>query len=207
MKQKLDIENWARKEHFHFFKQFDEPYFGVTIEVDCTHAYKKAKEMDISFFLYYLHKSIVAVNQTESFRYRIENDEIFIYNEIHASATINRPNNTFGFSYIPYQEDINKFVEGAKIEINRVQNSNSLLPATNSENVIHYSSLPWIKFTALSHARNFKFQDSVPKISFGKLFDQGNKKLMPYSIHAHHALLDGYDVAQCLELFQELLFK
>jgi chloramphenicol O-acetyltransferase type A len=27
MKQQLDVENWNRKEHFFFFKQFEEPFF------------------------------------------------------------------------------------------------------------------------------------------------------------------------------------
>jgi chloramphenicol O-acetyltransferase type A len=44
MKQQLDVENWNRKEHFLFFKQFEEPFFGATV-IDCTKAYalQKAK--------------------------------------------------------------------------------------------------------------------------------------------------------------------
>ncbi len=62
MLKKLDIATWDRKEHFHFFKQFEEPFFGICTEVDCTLAYQQAKALQTSFFLYYLHKSIVAVN-------------------------------------------------------------------------------------------------------------------------------------------------
>ncbi|HMX59624.1 MAG TPA: CatA-like O-acetyltransferase [Chitinophagales bacterium] len=50
MKKRIDIDNWNRKEHFLFFSKFEEPFFGVTIKVDCTSAYKKAKEKGVSFF-------------------------------------------------------------------------------------------------------------------------------------------------------------
>ena len=68
MKTLLDIENGPSKEHFHFFRKFEEPFFGTTVEIDCTKAYEKAKELDSSFFIYYLHKTLIAVNQLESFR-------------------------------------------------------------------------------------------------------------------------------------------
>ena len=27
--KKLDLQNWNRKEHYEFFKNFDNPYFGI----------------------------------------------------------------------------------------------------------------------------------------------------------------------------------
>ena len=38
MKKLIDIDNWKRKEHFLFFSKFEEPFFGVTVKVDCTTA-------------------------------------------------------------------------------------------------------------------------------------------------------------------------
>ena len=71
MKRKLNIDTWNRKEHFNHFCQMEEPFFGVTISIDCTNAYLKSKELGISFFTYYLHKTLTAINAIESFRYRI----------------------------------------------------------------------------------------------------------------------------------------
>ena len=62
MKQKINLETWNRKEHFLFFKQMEEPFFGITTSIDCTIAYQKAKELGVSFFTYYLHKTLIAVN-------------------------------------------------------------------------------------------------------------------------------------------------
>ena len=205
MKTPLNIEDWARKEHFLFFKQFEEPFFGVCVDIDCTNAYALCKKEGISFFLFYLHKSLVAANRVESFRYRISDDKVYVYNKVNASPTINRPNGTFGFSYIDYDENFQKFYPVAKNEIEKVKNSSGLIPAISGENVIHYSSIPWIKFTSLSHARSFSFNDSCPKVSFGKMTDFGNKKVMPVSIHVNHALMDGISVGQFVDEFQNLI--
>ncbi len=202
----LDINNWNRKEHFHFFKIFEEPFFGVTVDVDCTNLYLKSKETNTSFFLRYLHASLVSANSIEAFKYRIENiEKVAVHDVIDASATISRADNTFGFSYIHFNSDFIIFAQNAQKEIDRIQSSNSLLPPINQQNCIYFSSLPWLKFTSLSHARNFSIGDSVPKISFGKLTDVNKKKSLPVSIHVHHALCDGYDVGRFVERFQEEL--
>lgn len=205
MKTKLTIETWKRKSQFNFFKQFEEPFFGVTVPVDCTFAYDIAKAMNASFFLYYLHKSLTAANKTEPFKYRIDGNDVIVYDKVNASPTINRPDGTYGFSYMDYEESFNSFVAAAQNEIERVQQTEGLIPASSSENVIHYSSMPWINFTSLSHARRFSTGDSIPKISFGKMTVENGKRIMPVSIHVHHALMDGYDVAKYIDLFQELM--
>jgi chloramphenicol O-acetyltransferase type A len=205
MYKKIDIDLWKRKAHFIFFKNYKEPFLGITVDVDVTNAYQIAKSREFSFFLYYLHKAITAANILESFRYRIKDGEVLLYDVINASATINRENGTFGFSYIAYHQAITKFIAAADIEILRVRNTDQLLPLISGDDVIHFSSLPWIKFTALSHARNLDIQDSCPKISFGKMTDNKGKKSMPVSIHVHHALMDGSDVGKFIECFQNLL--
>lgn len=205
MKQKLNLETWNRKEHFLFFKQMEEPFFGVTITVDCTKAYEKAKELGVSFFTYYLHKTLVAVNSIEPFRYRIIDNEVYIFDRIDVSSTLLREDKTFGFSQIEYSKDLNQFAENTKKEIERIQSTTGLFTREYSENLIHFSALPWINFTSFSHARSFTWPDSCPKISFGKMIDENGKKTMSMSIHVHHGLMDGYHVGEFLELFQNIM--
>lgn len=52
MKKLIDPEQWERKAHFQLFSRFDEPFFGVTVKIDCTKAYEAAKQKGRSFFLY-----------------------------------------------------------------------------------------------------------------------------------------------------------
>lgn len=205
MKHTLHLDAWNRRDHFRFFKQFEEPFFGVTAEVDCTKAYRRAKETGASFFLCYLYCSLRAANETEPFRYRIEGDAVIVYDVVHASPTINRPDGTFGFSYLDYYPLFLDFVREAQKEIDVVQNATGLIPALSSEAVIHYSSLPWIAFTSVSHARAFSFKDSIPKITFGKMTERNGVLKMPVSVHVHHGLMDGFHVGQYFDRFQQAL--
>lgn len=207
MKTLLDLKNWNRKEHFLFFKQMEEPFFGITTTIDCTKAYSVAKNLGTSFFAYYMHKTIVAVNTIEPFRYRIIDDAIYIFDTIDVSATIMREDNTFGFSLIEYSPDYEVFAKNTSEEIQRIQNTSGLFTREfPNNNLIHFSAVPWINFSSLSHARSFTFPDSCPKISFGKMMiGNDDKRTMSMSIHVHHGLMDGYHLGQFVDCFQELM--
>lgn len=198
----LDIENWNRREHFEFFRRMEEPFFGITATVDCTIAYAKAQEAGVSFFVYYLHKTMIAVHTVPCFRYRIAEDAIRVYDRIDPSATIMRADHTFGFSLIVFDPDLTVFNAKAKAEMARIQETPGLFTRDFEANLVHFSALPWIDFTALSHARGFGFPDSCPKLSYGKMTDLNGVKTMPLSVHVHHGLVDGYDVGVFLEILQ-----
>jgi hypothetical protein len=73
------------------------------------------------------------------------------------------------------------------------------MPSVNGypeANLIRYSVLSWFDFTSISHARDFAHEDSAPRITFGKITEADGRRTMPVSIHVHHALADGLQVAQ-----------
>ncbi len=205
--QKLDLQNWNRKEHFEFFSTFDEPFFGIVSEVDCTKAHKFSKDQKFSFFAHYVHKCLTAVNKLPEFKYRILNNEVVVCEQVHSAATIARPDGTFAFSFAEFDTDFSIFQKSLKKEIEEVQNSSGLRFNEDAKRLdtIHISSFPWHKLTGLTHSRNFKHPDSVPKITFGKMYSQDNKYKLPIAINVHHGLMDGFHVAKFLEVFQELL--
>ena len=207
MKRILDQSKWNRKEHFDFFRKYDEPFFGIVTEIDCTKAYQISKEKKQSFFAYYLHKSLLAVNLVEEFRYSIDGEEVVIHNKIHASTTIGREDGTFAFTFVPFNLEFDKFNESLKAEIESVQNSSGLrlIEGDTRQDVIYYSSIPWNTFSGLTHARNFKTEGSAPMITFGKMFQKGDKKIMNVAIYVHHGLADGFHIAKHLEFFQKLM--
>jgi chloramphenicol O-acetyltransferase type A len=209
MKSFLDIDSWNRKEHFHFFKKFDEPFFGMTANIDCTNAYTASKFLGASFFIYYLHKTLIAVNSIEPFRYRISDNRIAVWDRIDGSATISREDGTFGFSLVEFNSDFNQFNAGALVEIERVKNTPGLITRDFSDdNLIHFSAIPWVDFTSLSHARNYSLPDSCPKISFGKMtLSDSGRRSMPMSVHVHHALMDGFHVGKFIDVFQDEMKK
>jgi chloramphenicol O-acetyltransferase type A len=201
MKSAIDLNTWNRKEHFEFFNNFDEPFFGIVADIDCTDALSFCRENQFSFFHFYLFQSLRAANQVEAFRYRIEEGKPVIYEVVHASSTISRPDKTFGFSFIPYTDEFLNFSHEAEMETAAVAATSGLrlTDITSRNDVIHFSVLPWISFKGLSHARHFQYRDSVPKITFGKYYESGSKLMMPVSVNAHHGLMDALHVSFFLD--------
>ncbi|MBX0291270.1 chloramphenicol acetyltransferase [Hymenobacter sp. HSC-4F20] len=207
MKQLVDLSTWNRREHFTFFSAFEEPFFGLVAEVDASRAYTRAKVLGVSFFQLYLHCALTAVNGVEALRYRIEDGQVYCYDQIHASATLTRPDTTFSFSFVPYAASLAEFGVGLAAEMEAVRQSSGLRlsPATARPDVIHFSAIPWVAFTGLTHARAFRHPDSIPKISVGKARRQGEALLLPVSVNVHHGLADGYHVGLFLAAFQREL--
>ncbi|KMQ69425.1 chloramphenicol acetyltransferase [Chryseobacterium sp. FH2] len=203
----IDIENWNRKEHFEFFSRMVSPYFGFTTEVDCTKAYHKVKENGSSFFAYYLHKSMVAVNSVDALKLRIIDNQVVLYDIVHAGTTIGRKDGTFGFAFAHYSDDFEIFNAELQSEIEDVQKTIGIR-MNNGElgkDLIRHTTIPWNSFSALLHPTPLDKTESVPKISFGKFTLRDGRKYLPVSVELHHGLADGIDIAKYLEAFQEQL--
>lgn len=203
----IDIENWKRKEHFEFFSKMASPYFGFTTEVECTEAYRHAKENGYSFFASYLHKSMIAVNAVDELKLRILDGKVVLYDTIHAGTTIGRADGTFGFAFMHFSEDFKVFNAAMQEEIAAVQQTQGIR-LNNGElgkDLIRHTTIPWNSFSALLHPTNLEHTESVPKITFGKFSIRDGRKYLPVSVEAHHGLADGIHIAKYLEEFQKQL--
>ena len=203
--KELDIESWNRKQLFEHYLTLADPFFAITIEVDVTKTYKLAKETNTSFFSRYLHACIKAVNSVENFRYRIIEDKVVIFDEIAASATIARPDNTYGFSFVHYSEDFEVFNNNLLKEKERILNSKELFPPVNSTDCIYCSAIPWVNFTGHKETFTGNNKDSVPRLAFGKIFEKDNALKMSVAIAVNHALVDGYHVGLFVEEYKKNL--
>jgi chloramphenicol O-acetyltransferase type A len=202
-----DIGSWNRKEHFRFFRTFQEPFFGITANVDCTHTYDHCRNSGRSFFLAYHHAAITAVNSIEEFRYRIQGEAVVMAERVHPMTTIGREDHTFAFTFLPFHDDFDTFARTAQEAIAVVRSGSGLIVHEFPDrlDVVHCTALPWIRFTGITHARDYKPGDSIPKIAFGKCVEENGRMMMPVSVHVHHGLMDGYHVGQFFESFETIL--
>lgn len=205
--RKIDLNNWNRREHFEFFSKMKSPFFGVVAEVECTNAYKKAKENGVSFFASYLHKSMVAVNLVRELKLRIIGDDVVEFETIHAGTTIGREDETFGFAFIPFELSFENFNRELQKEILAVKNSTGLRLNNDAikKDLIRHSTFPWSSFTGLLHPSDLDRKESVPKITFGKSKKREGRIFLPVSVEAHHGLVDGFHIARYLEEFEKQL--
>lgn len=144
--------------------------------------------------------------EVEELRLRLVDGQIICYDEIHASATILREDETFGCCFIEFKQDFVEFSENALKMIDEVRKRTGMcLEQDYQLNQIHFSSIPWNVFSGLTYARSLKPQDTVPKMTFGAISEKQGKVTFPLAIQVHHGLVDGLHVARFLKAFQELL--
>ena len=207
MPRTLDLDTWSRRAHFDFFRDSEDPFFNICTEVDVSKLVKAVQGSEGgSFFLSSLWISLTAANRIESFRYRIDDESVLVYDHVDCGSTVLRDDQTFGFAYFRYTSDYGEFATRGAEEVARVRKqSGDLVESSRELGMIYYSVIPWVSFTSFSHARNRGRRDSIPRIVFGKHHLVGECRMLPISVEAHHAVMDGLHVAQFLDQLQALL--
>lgn len=200
----IDTSNWNRKEHYEFFSTFENPFFGITTEIDLTFAYQFCKEHQYSFHHYYHFITTKTLNQIEALKYRIINEKVVLFDTIHTTTTLLKPDHTFIFTFVEHTSTFEAFTQLAKIEFDKAVNAKGLglTDDTARPDTIHYSTNPWFKFSSIEHPKSSFPSQGNPKITFGKAEFQQEKMTMPISIHAHHGLVDGYHIGLFLDQLQ-----
>jgi len=144
-------------------------------------------------------------NETEPFRYRLQDGKVFVYDVINGGTTVLLPNESFAYAYFDYQRDFEKFVSDMGRAVDDLRVAYSPLKPTTRDDVIYHTTLPWFSFTSFAHARTQGRGDSIPRIVFGKFAQKGERLMMPFSVEVHHALMDGLHVGRYLSRLEEAL--
>jgi len=201
----LDLDAWARRAQFDFFRDFDLPFYNVCAEVDVTALRRWCTDNRRSFFAASWFALQQAANRVEAFRCRLRDDRVWVHDQIGLNTVVaNDDGETFRFLRIPHAEDLGTFERGME-DAQATDAGPDLGARPEDDAVIHGTTLPWIRFTSLSHARRFDRGDSVPKIALGKRTNVGEQVLIPLSVEVHHALVDGVHVGRFYECFEGLV--
>ena len=206
-KKKLDLATWPRKKQFHFYNKYSIPYFNVTVKLDVTKLIKKIKKKKLSFYSTYLFLLMKSINQSQNFKYRIYNQEIYEVEKIHPIFTVLNEKENFNFCLCEYTENFSQFlinykkvVEQSKASDNELKDNDDFLGK------VFISNLPWLDFTSMEHPVDQNKPDSIPRIVSGKLVKVNSlfrkKYYLPLSIQVHHALADGVHIAKFITKFE-----
>jgi chloramphenicol O-acetyltransferase type A len=204
----LDLTTWARREVFEYFVGFDKPYFNICTRLDVTNLLSELqKRSGASVSLTYHYLALRAANEIEPFRYRLRQGKVLVHDVVHGGTTVLMPNGAFTLTYFDYEQNFAKFIAGAKRALYEAQSGDGAFRPRDDDARIHFTTVPWVSFTSISHARNWGRDDSVPKIAFGKFARENERTLMPFSVEVHHALMDGLHVGRYLNSLEEMLMK
>lgn len=205
MFSELDVNNWPRRSTYEFFKDYADPFFNFTASVDITRLYAFAKANDLSVALSALYNVMVAANEIREFRIRLLDGKLVEFDQIHATQTILNDDETFSFAYFEMRPDIFEFNGAGKVALEQYKRLRTFDVESDRLDLIYFSVIPWVSFTSFKHASKLDRTQTVPRIVFGKIFDDGPTKKIPLSVEANHTIMDGFHVGKLFNRFQKLI--
>lgn len=201
----LDLENWNRKDHYLYFRELSYPHFNICGNVDISKFYKYIKENGLPFFVSVLYASAKAANSIKELRYRIRGDCVVEHDTVDPSFTVMTEGEVFGFCAVKFIDVFRDFKVNTLSEMEKAKNKANLKDEPERDDLLYITSIPWVSFTGITHPVQMNPVDSIPRISWGKFFEENGKIRLPLSVQVHHALVDGFHVGQYFNAFQEIL--
>ena len=203
----LDLDTWPRRDAFDYFRGFDKPYFNVCLRVDVSRLKQAVADTRAgSLTLAYYFIALRLANLHEAFRYRMEGQRVRVHAVVGGSTTVLRDDGSFGFADFDDQPTFAAFAAPAAAAIDASRERRTPFePKPEAQACIHFTSLPWLHFSSFSHARNWRREDSIPKLAFGRIDVDGARAWMPLSVEVHHALMDGLHVGRYVQAFEAAL--
>lgn len=202
----ITFSNPHRKKHFDFFRAMDQPHFNLVANVDITAFVALIKAHQLPFTPHLVFLLSKAANDIRAFRWRIRGEEVVEHVSVQPSFTVpTEVSEVFSFCTVDYHPEARVFIERAISTIHRMKTEPDFEDEPGRDDYLFMSAIPWVSFTGLSHAMHYSPADSVPRISWGKYFEQGDKLMMPLAVQAHHATVDGRDMGHYFQLVEQLL--
>ena len=196
----VDFAHPHERQQFAFFNGLNHPHFGLVANVDVAGLWAFAKTEHTPFNRLVAHAVASAANAVPALRRRLRAGEVVVeHAAVHPSYAVDVDGAAgFTFCEVAFAPEYAAFAKTAAVAEARVRAAPTLADAPGRDDYLFCSAIPWVHFTGIQHAMNYHPHDSVPRISWGKAVAETSssvatvpRRLMPVSIHAHHALVDG----------------
>jgi chloramphenicol O-acetyltransferase type A len=201
----IDLDNWERKDHYHFFKGLDYPHFSISATLDITRFYHDIKENNRPFFISVLYAATKTANLIPEFRHRIRGDQVIEHEMVHPSFTVMTSKGVFSFCTVDYLEDYPQFKTVTSSAIEAARTQVNLEDEPGRDDLLYITCIPWVSFTSVTHPIHMNPVDSIPRIAWGKYFEENGKIKMPLSVQGHHALIDGFHAGRYFDEMQRMV--
>lgn len=222
----LDLTHWPRRATFDFYRGFEQPFFSVCTRVDVAALKPALAQVErgshpatITLACHFL--ALQLANRMQAWRYRLMNSGVRVLAAVHASTTVLRDDDSFGFAHLLHATDYARFAAPAAQALAAARTAQPAFePRVGDAALLHFTTLPWLHFTSFAHARrggnggnssNSSNSgggggvDSIPKIAFGRIDSDpagGPQHWMPMQLDVHHALMDGVHVGRFVQAFE-----
>jgi chloramphenicol O-acetyltransferase type A len=207
--RKIDLKTWPRSRHFELFRDFEYPHFGLCANLDITSFYNTVKNQGLPFSVAIAHLLAATANSIPEFRQRIrlqdQDLQVIEHDIVHPSFTVLGESDLFSFCTVPFHKELPVFAAKAAERIQAVRANPVLKDEPGQDDLLFMTSIPWVSFTSLMHPIRLEPTDSIPRLAWGKFFQDGERMKIPLSLQAHHGLMDGVHAGRFYQLIEEKL--
>ena len=141
---------------------------------------------------------------------RVLGDKVVVHDALHPSFTdMSKGDDLFRIVTVELSETLEAFVERAAARSREQVHPFDMTGFEGRDDLIYYTSIPWLSFTQLTHTITHNREDSVPRLSWGKYREEGGpgccRFVLPYSVQVHHAFVDGLHIARFKDTLESAL--
>jgi chloramphenicol O-acetyltransferase type A len=204
----IDLSTWNRKEYFEYYFREVPCNFSMTLNLDLTTLLPAIKKQGIKLYPIMVYLISAAVNKHKPFRTAFDTKGVLgVYDILHPFYTLfQKESETFTNLWTEFTPRFSTFYEKYLLDVQTYGQVKRLVAKPDEPpNVFTISSCPWTSFTSL-HLNLPKSMDYLlPIFTLGKYFEQAGKIQLPLAIQVHHAVCDGFHVAQFVNDLQEAM--
>ena len=204
---KIDMDNWERREHYYYYRDFIKTRYNLCGEIDITGLLSQIREKRLHFYLVFLYVVIHTVNEIRELRMCLDEDGALGYWDVcHPSYTIfHKDDLTFSDIWTEYSPDFQTFYERASQDMETFKDVKGIKAKPDTPpHFCPISCIPWISFTGFGSDTYAESNMLYPVILFGKYHEnEKGQILLPLSIAVNHMVADGYHTCLFFQKIQE----
>jgi chloramphenicol O-acetyltransferase type A len=203
----IDVDQWARREHFAHYRERVPCSWEMTVELDVTAFVARVRSVGAKTYPAQLWAIATVVNRHEEFRMQLLPDgSPGVWDVVHPMCTVFRPaTETFSALVVPYNADFRTFHDDAVRTMDRYADDTAMFPQQDRPaNVFDVSSLPWASFTGFAlHVRD-GWDHLLPIVTLGRYRESDGRTVLPVALQVNHAAADGFHASRLLSELGEL---
>ena len=202
--ERIQLDSWARREHFEHYRSQVPCTYSMTTKLDIT-PLVEAKDRLYPAMLYLLTR---AVNRFPQFRMDFDSEgELGVYGEMHPCYTIfHRDSETFSNLWTEYTEDYPAFCRAYERDLEQFGSNKSMMAKPGVPvNTFPVSMIPWESFDGFNLNLEKGYGYLLPIFTMGRYTRDNGRYLLPLSIQVNHAVCDGFHVCRFISALREMI--
>ena len=205
--RKIDLEQWARKEHYLYYTNSLNVEVNMTANIDASELLTFCHTNGYKFYPTLIYCVTKVLNQIENFKmFKDKNGDLCVWDSLVPNYTIfHEEDHTFSDCWTDFTDDFDSFYKNITYDMELGKTKRGIkVKKGQPANFYCVSCTPWTAFTAVSSRVVNGGAAFFPIITAGK-YDEKNQ--MPVNITIAHAVADGYHIGLFFEYLQKEISK